>query len=490
MLRTRQPSPLIRPLVCVATAAVCAALGLCPGCGGDGPPDSGALGDGGSSASGGARMEAGGNGSGGLAGGTGGVAAGTGGVAGGAGAGGAVGAGGSAGGGTGRDAGNASGGTAGSTRDAGIAADTGAGDGARGGQGGAGSPDLLGPDGASDGAGGQGDAGSPAVQLLGRFDHASTPSSFDWSGSQIVARFTGTGVSLQMSGSPNQFAVVLDGTLSATVLKVTGSSSSYPVASGLSAGTHDLVLWKRTEGSQGSNAYQGLTVTGGQLVAPPARPTRRIEIYGDSISAGYGMDGQGPSCTASQDNENHYLTYGAVAARTLSAELHTIAWSGIGMYRNYGQSGPSPDAMPAVYDRMLASSASSASNAWDFSSWQPDAVVINLGTNDASTSGDPGTPYRTAYLDFVTTLRQKYPNTFFVLTIGPMLSGAALDAIRGHLQAVIQTRAAAGDTRMSYLEFPVQTGSSGYGCDWHPSPATNASMAAQLVTELKARLSW
>ena len=157
------------------------------------------------------------------------------------------------------------------------------------------------------------------------------------------------------------------------------------------------------------------------------------------------------------------------------------------MYRNYGVSGASADAMPAVYARTLASTATST---WDFAKWQPHAVVINLGTNDASTSGDPGTPYETAYLTFVRTLRQKYPDAHLLLTIGPMLDGANLTAIKTHLQKVIATRAGEGDTKMSFLEFPVQQQADGYGCDWHPSPATNAKMATLLTAELKARLGW
>jgi len=105
--------------------------------------------------------------------------------------------------------------------------------------------------------------------------------------------------------------------------------------------------------------------------------------------------------------------------------------------------------------------------------------VVNLGTNDASTSGDPGTPYRTAYLDFVRTLRKNYPDAFFILSIGPMLSDAPLIAIRGHIQAVIKTLAGEGDTKMSYLEFPTQDCGSeppypNCGCAWHPNAATNA----------------
>jgi len=250
---------------------------------------------------------------------------------------------------------------------------------------------------------------------------------------------------------------------------------------------HDLVVWKRTEGNQGANRFLGLDVTGGQLMAAPAAPARRIEIYGDSITAGYGMDGAGPSCPYTPDTENHYGTYAALTARALDAELHAIAWSGIGMYRNYGVAAASPDAMPAVYARTLAAQATSA---WDFAAWQPHVVVINLGTNDASTSGDPGAPYETAYLGFVRTLRQEYPDAHLLLTIGPMLDGANLSAIKGHLQKVLTTRAGEGDTKMSFLEFPVQQQTDGYGCDYHPSPTTNAKMSALLTAELKTRLGW
>ena len=303
----------------------------------------------------------------------------------------------------------------------------------------------------------------------------------------MIARFQGTGATLRIDGSPNQFAVVVDGTVSSQVLKVISGTTQYALATGLTAGVHDVVVWRRTEGNQGENRFLGIDVVGGQLQAPPAQADRRIEIYGDSITAGYGMDGAGPNCAFTPDTEDHYLTYAALTARELGADLHAVAWSGIGMYRNYNVTGASSDAMPYVYARTLPSQSSSV---WDFSTWQPHAVIINLGTNDASTNGDPGTPYRTAYLDFVRGLRQKYPDTFFVLTIGPMLDGTNLTAIKGHIQAVIQTRASEGDSKMSYLEFPVQVEADGYGCDWHPSPATNVKMSALLSAELKARLGW
>jgi len=328
---------------------------------------------------------------------------------------------------------------------------------------------------------------TPGVRLSGRFNGTDKSSpSFGWSDSAIFARFEGTGATLRMDGSPNQFQVVIDGAVAPAALKIVSGTTQYQVAAGLSAGTHELIVWKRTEGNQGDNRYLGLDITGGQLLAAAPAPDRRIEVYGDSITAGYGLDGQ--NCSGyQQDKQDSYLTYAAVAARTLSAELHAVAWSGIGMYRNYNETGPSTENMPAVYARI---SAVQKTANWDFSTWQPHAVVVNLGTNDASTHGDPGAPYETNYLDFVRTLRQKYPDTFFVLTIGPMLSGDALTFIRNHIQNVIKTRAGEGDSKMSYLEFPTQSSADGIGCDSHPNATTNGKMATALVGELKTRLSW
>ena len=468
---------------CLGTLGLLSVFPMFGGCNSDGPDevhDGSASGTGGKSSGTGGTSGAGGtsgtgdksSGTGGTSSGTGGTSSGTGGKS--SGTGGSHTTGGSPG----------SGGTTstGGTAATGGAPSTGGSSGLR--DGGTTPDSSPAPDSASD----TGNGGAATVRLQGRFDTTdSARPSFGWSGSAMIARFQGTGATLSIDGSPNQFAVVVDGTVSSQVLKVVSGTTQYALASGLASGVHDVVVWRRTEGDQGENRFLGLDIVGGQLQAPPAQADRRIEIYGDSITAGYGMDGAGPSCSFTPDTEDHYLTYGALAARELGADLHTVAWSGIGMYRNYNVTGASSDAMPSVYARTLPSQSGSV---WDFSSWQPQAVVINLGTNDASTNGDPGTPYETAYLSFVRSLRQKYPSTFFVLAIGPMLDGSNLTAIKGHLQTVISTRNSEGDSKLSFLEFPVQLAADGYGCDWHPSPATNAKMAPLLVTELKTRLGW
>jgi hypothetical protein len=244
------------------------------GCGGDagsgGKNDGGAGGSGGVTGTGGSSGNPGASERGGTSGsagtsGSGGTSgrAGTSGSAGTTGTGGATGGGGRAGGGGMTSAGGASG-TGGATGTGGMA-------GARDG----GADAWI--DGGNDTGPSDATSGPATVRLVGRFDttDASHPS-FSWSGSAMIARFQGTSATLRIDGSPNQFTVVVDGNVASQVLKVVSGTSQYAIAAGLSAGTHDVTVWKRTEGNQGANRFLGLDVTGGQLLAPAAPPDRRI----------------------------------------------------------------------------------------------------------------------------------------------------------------------------------------------------------------------
>jgi lysophospholipase L1-like esterase len=219
-------------------------------------------------------------------------------------------------------------------------------------------------------------------------------------------------------------------------------------------------------------------------MAPPPGPGRLIEVVGDSISAGYGTLGT-LNDTNCYPTESHWDTYEAVAARAVGAEVSTIAASGQGMYRNYG--GDMNNTLPQIYARTLMNDTATT---WSFAI-KPQAVVINLGTNDISNSkGDPGTPFRDAYRGFVETVRAKYPDAFIICLIGPLLSGTDLTTIQNHIKAVVQARNAAGDAKIEYFGDVVAQTSDKAACQYHPNPAENQIMGAQLAAELRARLGW
>jgi lysophospholipase L1-like esterase len=257
----------------------------------------------------------------------------------------------------------------------------------------------------------------------------------------------------------------------------------------LSDGTHTVELYRRTEASQGESQFLGFDFGSGQLLAPPAPPARRLEIVGDSITCGYGNEGADQYCGFTPDTENHYLTYGAIAARSLEAELVTVAWSGKGVVCNYGDAADScTNPLPVYYDRVLPDRPDLE---WDFASYQPDAVVLNLGTNDFSTDVDPSqAEFEDAYRSFLEHIRSKYPTAYLLCTNGPMLTDPDLSTVRGYIDNVVQALNSAGDSRVGSFEITPQDGTNGYGCDWHPSLVTHQNMATELEAALRRALGW
>ncbi|HEY0706046.1 MAG TPA: hypothetical protein VGG33_04580, partial [Polyangia bacterium] len=204
--------------------------------------------------------------------------------------------------------------------------------------------DARGPD-----AGDASDA-RPLPRYVGRMDFGDSKGPrFAWSGSGVVARFSGTSVGVKLGGG-QQYTVVLDGKVLPTLKP--SSSALVPLAAGLTPDSHVIELYRRTEAEGGESQFLGFEFGGGgTLLAPPPAPARRLEVIGDSISTGFGIEGVHP-CNFSFDTQNHYLTYGAVAARALGAELITTAWEGKGLVCNVGD-GPCTNPLPTYYDRTL-----------------------------------------------------------------------------------------------------------------------------------------
>ncbi|HYQ05264.1 MAG TPA: SGNH/GDSL hydrolase family protein [Polyangiaceae bacterium] len=341
----------------------------------------------------------------------------------------------------------------------------------------------LGRGGQPSGGSGPSNPGPLGPHLIGRFDLTKPEAPvFAWPGTAVSLRFTGAAVGVTLSDNGNNvFEVVLDN--KHTVLTLQAGTKKYMLGTGLSSGIHELLLYRRTEASFNETTLNGFDLPDSAYL-PANLAKHRLEVIGDSISAGYGNEGTLP-CQFTAATENQYLSYEAIAARAVDAELYTEAWSGIGMLHNY--EGSTTDQMPVRYLRTLPERATSS---WDFSKFVPEAVVINLGTNDFS-MGDPGADFQTAYVKFVTDLRGHYPSARFFLAVGSMLSDDNYNKAAGYLKAVIAARASAGDKNLTLLEFGTQDGNAdGFGCDYHPTLKTHQKMADKLIAALKTDLGW
>jgi uncharacterized repeat protein (TIGR02543 family) len=317
-----------------------------------------------------------------------------------------------------------------------------------------------------------------------------------WQGAGIVATVRGStiAVKLRSEGDVVFYQPVIDGVAGARFSVASGAEQSVTLATGLTSAEHQVELYRETEG-WATATFLGFT--SGTVTGAPAWNGRLLELVGDSITAGYGDLGSelhpnwvaNPACHYTPDNSSWYATYGAVAGRALGAEVSSIAHSGWGLY--YDRGGDTRNTMPTVYDQALSSGGSTT---WTFTP-EPQAVVVNLGTNDtAAPAGFPSASYTAAGVAFAQHLRARYPNAWIVFTIGPMLNQTQLDAVDAAQAAIVKARKAAGDARIASFDLGIQNlGSNGEvasGCDWHPSVAEHQRMGAVLKAKLQALLGW
>lgn len=324
----------------------------------------------------------------------------------------------------------------------------------------------------------------PDILYMGRILFTdSTAPTFTYPGTTAMLAFKGTGIAMTASPGSGQFMVEID-SMPPFKINFTESDSVIMLADSLSQGEHLLRVTYAIEGYEKHPEFCGFTVTGedAALLPAPARPALKMEFIGNSITCGYGSEETDPQKHFSYDSENHTLGFAYLTARALNADFNIVARSGIGMYRSYG--GPvegTPDQrMPLEYDRTLIYN---PGHYWNHSSFHPDIICINLGTNDTSLDTYDITLYEQAYRKFVAHLRMLHPDAKIVMLTGSMLHGQALADVKAALDRINADYP--GTYRFDMSE---QTGELGYGADYHPSRAQAARNAAELTEYLRSIL--
>jgi hypothetical protein len=364
------------------------------------------------------------------------------------------------------------------------------------------------------------DADDPNIQYTGRVDFTDPKQPrFALGATYVTAAFRGVGVSVLLEDEHrygmwrNYYDAIVDGVVVAkirpdddpTVIK-------YPVASNLPFDDHVVTIVKRTEASVGVGFFDGFELAG-VILPPPARPAHHLLFFGDSITAGSGVEAANGDAACSGDGwgqpvQNADLSYGPDAARLLDADYHVFGVAGIGLVRNWESDPAKADTrpLPQVYDYLFPESSPPSMAVWPLSSHPPDAIVVALGTNDFSPGPldadntpvdgrammDPGT-FATAYIAFIDVLRAGYPGAHIFMMGSPMLidgwptaayaSKSGLDTAIGMVQDHYTT---AGVSTVHAVAVSRQGG----GCAAHPDVDGQAATGAELAAAVKTAMGW
>ncbi len=323
------------------------------------------------------------------------------------------------------------------------------------------------------------------ILYVGRFDDSQPAGPrCAWSASSVSLRFRGTAAQVRMSGSTkDRWRIIVDGHPTQK-LTMAGNPSIFTLASGLKAGVHTITLFKLGEPIWGTTQIMSFRLAPGSRLLPMPQEARHFEVIGDSISAGYGDQAPNQTYHFAAKTENAYLAYGAVAARAMKAEYVCIAWSGKCLWPK--------NTIPKIYGRVLPQDPASH---WNYT-WTPQAILINLGTNDFA-GGDPAEHgWVNAYVDFIARLRKHDPGVSIFCALSPMLSNAwspsknARSMCRRYILATVAKCRRLGYHRVYFVDFPMQTGKYGFGADWHPSVGEHRYMATIVEHALRKKLGW
>ena len=218
----------------------------------------------------------------------------------------------------------------------------------------------------------------------------------------------------------------------------------------------------------------------------------KLEFIGDSITCGYGIEGTWEKDTFTTQQERPDKAYAFLTAKMLEAEVQLCSWSGIGLISNYVD--PETIMLPDTHwlmqtnwpyiDKSLSLRLGLEPEVWNAAKYEPDIVVIHLGTND--NSWVRGMEERR--LEYVAQLRllmeavhRRSPRAKICCCLGIM--GEALN--ESVAEAVELFKKDFPAVKAKAVLFKEQLESDGIGADWHPSAVTHKKAAALLAKELR-----
>ena len=283
-------------------------------------------------------------------------------------------------------------------------------------------------------------ADNPNFQYLGRIE-LSEPTSpvFAYPASACQFNFEGTSLQLKITednwGEGNYVGVYLDDNPEPIIIQLepTPEPKTYKIATDLTNTKHSALIVKRTDFLSGEFSFEGIIIDAGKdLLAPNSISSRKIEFYGDSITAGANVESENVGQQDPEGNTSHldnsYASYAAMLAKEYNADFHLIAQGGLAVTNGYGYWFEGTG-MESVYDKYKPLP---DAKIWDFNNYTPDLIVIALGQNDSSSVSDTGKiseqTWKNNYKTFINNLHNKHPQAYIICMFTNMFHDRAWDS--------------------------------------------------------------
>lgn len=284
---------------------------------------------------------------------------------------------------------------------------------------------------------------------------------------------------LQSSGGNSWIDVIVDDN-HITQVKLEQQLQMIELFNFADSGRHSVEIIHRSENWHGSVTLKKLILTEGKFLPAPALPQRKLLVMGDSVTCGEAID----RVKGEEKNTrwwNARESYGMLTAKALNAQVQLVCWGGRGLVRSWN--GKTDDKNLAEFYEFTVGDHNPALK-WDHRSYQPDLILIAIGTNDFS----PGIPtredYVTAYVQLINKLLHNHPQAHIALTDGAILNGEKKAALIDYLRETISR---VNNTRVHQL---ISNHYPGDSQDAHPTKDQHTAMAKDLTPQLKALMHW